>query len=154
MDLSALLASFASAFTQHQRLLTLQLEAPSLSAESLLPHALDGREGVSEAYLYQLTCLSPDTHLELKSLLGLTARLGVQEADGRESIRCGVVSRAELLGADGGFAKYALTLEPPFALLRHRRTSRVFQDLTVPEIVTQILHEHQANNAVFARCKR
>ncbi|MBA4709088.1 type VI secretion system Vgr family protein [Aquitalea aquatica] len=151
MDFSALLASFAAAFSQHQRLLTLQLDGGQIAAEQLLPHTLDGSEGVSEAYRYQLTCLSPDGTIELKSLLGVAARLGVLDADGNEVVRCGVVSRAELLGSDGGFAKYGLTIEPPFALLRLRRTSRVFQDLSLPDIVKQILAEHQANNPVFAQ---
>ena len=151
MDFSALLASFAAAFSQHQRLLTLQLDGGNIAAEQLLPHTLDGSEGVSEAYRYQLSCLSPDGNIELKSLLGVAARLGVLDADGSEVVRCGVVSRAELLGSDGGFAKYGLTIEPPFALLRLRRTSRVFQDLSVPDIVKQILAEHQANNPVFAQ---
>ncbi|MBA4706850.1 type VI secretion system Vgr family protein [Aquitalea aquatica] len=151
MDFSTLLASFAAAFSQHQRLLTLQLDGGQIAAEQLLPHTLDGSEGVSEAYRYQLSCLSPDGTIELKSLLGVAARLGVLDADGNEVVRCGVVSRAELLGSDGGFAKYGLTIEPPFALLRLRRTSRVFQDLSVPDIVKQILAEHQANNPVFAQ---
>ncbi|MCS3805679.1 uncharacterized protein involved in type VI secretion and phage assembly [Chromobacterium alkanivorans] len=55
------------------------------------------------------------------------------------------------MGSDGGFARYQLTVEAPFALLRHRRTSRVFQDLSVPDIVKQILSEHQQANPVFAR---
>ncbi|WP_137009672.1 type VI secretion system Vgr family protein [Aquitalea aquatilis] len=151
MDFSALLASFAAAFSQHQRLLTLQLDGGQIATEQLLPHTLDGSEGVSEAYRYQLSCLSPDGTIELKSLLGVAARLGVLDAAGSEVVRCGVVSRAELLGSDGGFAKYGLTIEPPFALLRLRRTSRVFQDLSVPDIVKQILAEHQANNPVFAQ---
>ncbi|WP_440030594.1 contractile injection system protein, VgrG/Pvc8 family, partial [Chromobacterium amazonense] len=106
---------------------------------------------LSQPYRYTLTCLSPDTHIELKSLLGQPARIGIEDASGGESIRCGVVSEARLAGADGGFAKYELTIEPPFALLRHRRTSRVFQGLTVPDIIQQILSEHQQSNPAFAR---
>ncbi|MEO9384678.1 phage late control D family protein, partial [Chromobacterium phragmitis] len=64
-----------------------------------------------------------------------------------------MVSQARLAGSDGGFAKYELSIEPPFALLRHRRTSRVFQDLSVPDIVKQILSEHQAANPAFARAQ-
>jgi type VI secretion system secreted protein VgrG len=71
-------------------------------------------------------------------------------------VRCGLVTRAEALPADGGFAQYRLTIEPPFALLRHRRTSRVFQDMTVPEIVETILDEHIRDNptigATFGYC--
>ncbi|UTH74435.1 type VI secretion system Vgr family protein [Chromobacterium sp. IIBBL 290-4] len=151
MDLSTLLASFASAFTQDRRQLTLSLGNGSIAAEQLLPLALDGEEGVSRSYRFTVTCLSPDGAIELKTLLGQPARIGIADASGGESIRCGVVSQAELTGADGGFAKYALTIEPPLALLRHRRTSRVFQDLTVPQIIEQILQEHQAANPAFAR---
>ncbi|WP_244898991.1 type VI secretion system Vgr family protein [Chromobacterium violaceum] len=151
MDLSALLASFASAFNQEQRLLTLELGSGQVAAEQLLPLSLDGEEGVSKSYRYTLTCLSPDGNIELKTLLGQPARIGIQDADGDETIRCGVVSQAKLAGSDGGFAKYELTIEPPFALLCHRKTSRVFQDLSVPDIVKQILSEHQAANPAFAR---
>ncbi|UTH73761.1 type VI secretion system Vgr family protein [Chromobacterium sp. IIBBL 290-4] len=151
MDLNALLASFASAFGQDRRVLTLQLGTGQIAAEQLLPLSLQAEEGISQPYRYTLTCLSPDTHIELKSLLGQPARIGIEDASGGESIRCGVVSEARLADADGGFARYELTIEPPFALLRHRRTSRVFQDLTVPDIVQQILTEHQQANPAFAR---
>ncbi|WP_199153582.1 type VI secretion system Vgr family protein [Chromobacterium sp. ASV23] len=151
MDLNALLASFASAFGQDRRVLTLRLGTGQIAAEQLLPLSLQAEEGLSQPYRYTLTCLSPDTHIELKSLLGQPARIGIEDAAGGESIRCGVVSEARLAGADGGFAKYELTIEPPFALLRHRRTSLVFQDITVPDIIQQILSEHQQSNPAFAR---
>ncbi|MFC3249099.1 type VI secretion system Vgr family protein [Chromobacterium piscinae] len=153
MDLNSLLSSFASAFNQDQRLLTLVLGSGQIASEQLLPLSLDGEEGVSKAYRYQLTCLSPDGAIELKTLLGQSARIGIADAQGHETIRCGVVSQARLMGSDGGFAQYGLTIEPPIALLRHRRTSRVFQDLSVPDIVQQIVHEHQAANPVFARAQ-
>ncbi|MDN0082331.1 type VI secretion system tip protein TssI/VgrG [Crenobacter sp. SG2305] len=151
VDFSTLLASFASAFTPHARLLTLQLGDGSRWADALLPQALTGEEALSDAYRYQLTCLSPDTELALKELLGQPVRLAVQDADGAAVARCGVVSSAQALGSDGGFAQYGLTIEPPVALLRHRRTSRVFQDLAVPDIVQQVLAEHRAANPGFAR---
>ncbi|TDR73339.1 type VI secretion system Vgr family protein [Paludibacterium purpuratum] len=151
MDLNTLLASFASAFNQDQRLLTLQLGNGHIAAGQLLPLSLAGEEGVSKPYRLVLACLSPDAGIELKSLLGQPARIGIHDADGGETLRCGVVSQARQLGADGGFAKYELTIEPPLALLRHRSTARVFQDQSVADIVKQILAEHQAANPLFAR---
>ncbi|WP_084282691.1 type VI secretion system Vgr family protein [Deefgea rivuli] len=149
-DVSQLLSSFAAAFSQEQRLISLQLGDGTIWAEQLLPQSVTGREGVNQAYRYQIDCLSPANDIELKSLLGLPIVLSVADANGDAIERCGVVSQAQMLGADGGFAKYQLIVEPPFALLRHRRTSRVFQDLSVPDIVKQLLGEHQANNSVFA----
>ena len=95
-----------------------------------MPLTVTGDEVVSGLYRYRVECLSPDDGVELKSLLGLPARLGLQGQDGGDVVRCGVVTAAETLGSDGGFAKYALTIEPPFALLKLRRTSRVFQKLS------------------------
>uniref|UniRef100_UPI0025DCB645 type VI secretion system Vgr family protein n=1 Tax=Iodobacter sp. TaxID=1915058 RepID=UPI0025DCB645 len=150
MNLSDLLASFASAFSQDQRLISLQLGDGAAWGEQLLPQRVTGREGINQAYRYQIDCLSPDGALELKSLLGLPIVLSIANANGEAIERCGVVSQAQLLGSDGGFAKYSLTVEPPFALLRYRRTSRVFQDLSIPDLIKQVLAEHQAKNPVFA----
>jgi type VI secretion system secreted protein VgrG len=150
MNLSDLLASFAAAFNQDNRLISLQLGDGGVWGEQLLPQSVTGREGVNQAYHYQIDCLSPSGEIQLKSLLGLPIVLGVADANGDKIERCGVVSQAQMLGADGGFAKYQLIVEPPFALLRHRRTSRVFQDISVPDIIKQVLGEHQANNSVFA----
>ncbi|UXY16960.1 type VI secretion system tip protein VgrG [Chitiniphilus purpureus] len=149
MDLTALLSSFASAFSQGQRLVSLQLGDGSYWGETLLPQAVQGEEALSQPYRYRVECLSPSVDLELKSLLGLPAQLALLTADGAEVVRCGVVTRAEALPSNGGFARYALTLEPPLALLAHRRTSRVFQDMTVPDIVKAVLDEHLAANPVF-----
>ncbi|MEJ8676969.1 hypothetical protein, partial [Chromobacterium amazonense] len=62
MDLNALLASFASAFGQDRRVLTLRLGTGQIAAEQLLPLSLQAEEGLSQPYRYTLTCLSPDTH--------------------------------------------------------------------------------------------
>lgn len=44
----------------------------------------------------------------------------------------------ELLKADGGFARYALTLGPWYSFLAHGRDSSIFQDKTVFEILDAI----------------
>ncbi|MDC7704602.1 type VI secretion system Vgr family protein [Vogesella indigofera] len=150
MSFPDLLTSFASAFNQEQRLLTLQLGDGARWGEALLPLSLSGDEALADDYRFRVECLSASDSIELKTLLGLPVRLGIAGADGSESLRCGVVSAAETLGSDGGFAKYALTVEPPFALLRLRHTSRVFQDLSVDAIVRQLFAEHAAANPVFA----
>ncbi|MFC7421651.1 type VI secretion system Vgr family protein, partial [Iodobacter arcticus] len=141
---------FAAAFNQDQRLVSLQLGDGAAWGEQLLPQHVTGSEGINQAYRYQIDCLSPDGAVELKSLLGLPIVLAVADANGDAIERCGVISQAQLLGSDGGFAKYSITVEPPFALLRYRRTSRVFQDLSAVDIVKQVLAEHQAKNPVFA----
>ncbi|MEN9658572.1 MAG: hypothetical protein RL571_2037 [Pseudomonadota bacterium] len=150
LPLSQILSSFAAAFNQNQRLISLQLGDGSAWGGQLLPQRVLGSEGISQAYRYQIECLSADTALELKSLLGLPLVLSVADASGSEIERCGVITQVQLIGSDGGFARYVLIAEPPFALLRYRRTSRVFQDISVPDIIKQVLSEHQAKSSVFA----
>jgi len=151
MDINNLLASFASAFDQNNRLLSLDIGTDQHWDGVLLPQQVEGSEAVSDSYRYLVDCLSPDATLELKQLLGLPARLAIRDQNGVEVVRTGVITSAEAKGSDGGFARYALTIEPPFVLLKLRSTSRVFQDLSVTDIVKQILAEHQANNPVFAK---
>ncbi|WP_308445840.1 type VI secretion system Vgr family protein, partial [Chitinolyticbacter albus] len=144
-----LLASFAAAFTQEQRLVTLHLGDGASFGEQLLPQSVSGEEALSQPYRYVVECLSPDVGLALKSLLGLPAELGILTAEGGTVVRCGVITRAQALPSDGGFAKYGLTIEPPFSLLQHRRTSRVFQDQTPVEIIKTVVDEHIGSNPVF-----
>lgn len=148
--LPELLASFASAFTQAQRLITLELGDGSRFPGPLLPQTAVGEEALTSPYRYRLRCLSPDAAIKLKSVLGLPAAFGILDAGGRTVRRCGVVSEVKRLPADGRFAAYELAVEPPLALFRHRHTSRVFQDRSVPDIVEAVLAEHRATNPVFA----
>jgi type VI secretion system secreted protein VgrG len=155
VPLSPLSSSFSSfpdsLFTQHARLLTLRFAADSgLAPDLLLPHRLAGEEHVSRCYRYTLDCLSPDSFLELKDLLGQPVKVGILQADGDVRSLCGLVTAAACLGADGGFAHFQLTIEPALATLDRRSNSRAFQDKSIPEIVDAILREHLAANPVFA----
>ena len=147
-----IVATGAALFGQESRLLKLRFsESSSIPEDTLLPHRLVGEESLSQLYVYTLDCLSADTHLELKDLLGQPIEVTILLPDDGERLLTGLITRAEQAGADGGFAKYILTIEPALATLTYRRNSRVFQDKTVPQIVTAILDEHNANNPAFTR---
>ncbi|MDR3409531.1 MAG: type VI secretion system tip protein TssI/VgrG [Formivibrio sp.] len=145
-----LLNSFACAFTQSNRLLTLQFGGDGFEPEALLPHILRGTHSISSLYRYELDCLSANAFIELKDLLGLPVQVGILDPVGDERIITGVVTSVATLGADGGFSAYRLVIEPALALLAKRRTSRVFQDQSVPEIVKTLLDEHLAAYPLFA----
>ena len=148
--LSDLRSSGASLFGQGSRLLKLRFaERSGIGEEALLPHRLKGEERLSQTYRYTLECLSPDVHLELKTLLGQAVEIVLLLPDGGARLLTGLVTAAAQNGADGGFARYTLTIEPALATLRERRNSRVFQDKSVPEIVATILDEHLAQNSAF-----
>ncbi|NTV09216.1 MAG: type VI secretion system tip protein VgrG [Zoogloea sp.] len=151
-SLAELAASGAALFNQHARLIRLRFgEGCPIAADALLPQRVRGEEGLSRNYRYELDCLSPDMHVELKDLLGQPVEIGLLLPEGGERLLTGLVTRAEQRGADGGFALYRLTVEPALATLAHRRNSRVFSDKTVPEIVSTLLDEHLAANTAFTQ---
>ena len=56
----------------------------------------------------------------------------------------GHITSVESLKADGGFARYAITLSPWYAFLRQGRDSRIFQDKSVFDILDALFGEGQS----------
>lgn len=130
--------------TQDTRLLRLQTV---LGPDVLLAHRLDlcecllpmadaaggaGWHAVVQAW-------SADAHLELRALIGTPVSVELCRADGSWRVWQAQVTEAGFEGADGGLAAYRLVLQPWLGLLAHRRDSRVFQDLSVAEVLDQVL---------------
>ena len=151
-NLSDLLSSYASAFVQESRLL--ELRVLGVGSEELLPVEAKGEESVSGDYRVEVGCLSPDTHLELKQLIGRIAELNLLLADGGHKTISGLIAEARHEGADGGFSRFVLVIVPGLALLTHRTNSRVFQDQSVPEIIDTLLAEHRDAGGPWAAACR
>jgi type VI secretion system secreted protein VgrG len=143
------LASFASPFTQSDRLFTLGFaEGSGIAPDLLLPHHLRGIERISGTYLYQVEVLSANAYVEAKDILGQAAEIAIQLADGNERLVTGVVTAFGPIAADGGMARYALHLEPCLAVLAHRFNACVRQDMAVPDILKDVFERHQKRNPV------
>lgn len=126
-------------FNQNARLLELKTALP---ATSLIVERFSGREAVSESFHFEIDCVSTHAHFDLKPLLGEEVTLRLLQADGSKRSWHGYITRAMQLGADGGFARYRLVMEPFLAFLGQRRDCYLFQDKTVVDIVGQILADY------------
>jgi type VI secretion system secreted protein VgrG len=122
-------------FTSDTRLY--DIETP-LGTDKLLVESWVGREELSTLYEWQIFCLSTDAHIELKTLLAKQVLLRTRLADGTQATRSGWVAQVAQLGADGGLARYQLTLVPWLWLATQRHNSRVFQDKTILQILEQV----------------
>ncbi|MES2760124.1 MAG: type VI secretion system tip protein TssI/VgrG [Pseudomonadota bacterium] len=129
-------------FTQDSRLL--RITTP-LGPDKVLVECVRGSEGLSRGYSFDVSVLSTDAHIPLKSLLGqpallelLTAVQGIKWRPFHGHITC-----ARLAGANGGFARYCLTIEPWSAFMAFGRDSRMFQDKTVFEILDAVFQGWQ-----------
>ncbi|WBS04811.1 type VI secretion system tip protein TssI/VgrG [Pseudoduganella sp. SL102] len=122
--------------SQSSRLL--HLHTP-LGTDVLLAESLHGEEGLDSSFRLQVSALSPDAALSLRSLLGQPALLALQAGPGQSTRHFhGHVTAAELCGANGGLARYRLVIEPWTAFLALGRDSRVFQDKSVLDIIDTV----------------
>lgn len=129
MDLTKIFAP------QNRRLI--KLTTPFRDDQTLLLEHFSGHEGLSTLFSFELSLISQDARLELKSLIGQPARLDIELAD------CGVrpvhghITQFNLLGSDGGLARYSATLSPWLWMLTRRVDSRIFQEQIIERSFAQ-----------------
>lgn len=112
-----------------------------------------GREAASEPYRYQITFTCSAQDLSAQQLLRRNASLtfsapmnnlmGLATQPSVAKHVHGVVTDFRRLSGSADEARYQLVIEPFFALLRHQiRSHRFFINQSVPQVVEQILREH------------
>lgn len=124
--------------TQGTRLL--QIET-ALASGTLVVEQCRITEAVhaSEPLWAEVDCISTSAYLALKVLSGEQAALKLQLADGTWRTWHGHVVHCAQLGADGGLARYRLTLAAWTHWLTHRLDARIFQDQTAQGILTEVM---------------
>jgi type VI secretion system secreted protein VgrG len=98
-----------------------------------------GREALSTPFAFEVELVSERPDLELESLLHQPAFLAF--APDGAGIH-GLVHRIAQGESGQRLTRYRLTLVPQLAYLAHRSNQRIFQHLTVPQIVARVLEEH------------
>ena len=131
-------------FSSDRRLYALTIgDGAALSGSvNLLVEAFTADDAVQGVGARDIIALATDAHIPLTSLLGQAAALKMSLADGSRVSFGGNVSRAEMLGSEGGFARYRLRLTPWLWRLSQAHNSRVWQEKTVCEIVDAVFEAH------------
>ncbi|WAH53096.1 type VI secretion system tip protein VgrG [Pseudescherichia vulneris] len=121
----------------------------------------EGREALSEPFRYTIEFTSTDKALTPQQMLmqdaSLTLQAPVDQGFGlrvQQPVRTlqGVVTGFERLSTSEDEAHYALTLQPRLALLARSHQNRIYQDMSVPDIVEHVLrtrHEMRGEDFVF-----
>jgi type VI secretion system secreted protein VgrG len=137
---SAVQTALGGTFSQHQRIMTLSTVA---GPDALLAESLRATEGLSEGFRLDVSALSLDAAIPLKSLIGQPALVELGAAGfGAPRAFHGHVTGAEQVGSNGGFARYRLTIEPWTRFLSLGRDSRLFQDMTVCDILDAVMKSY------------
>lgn len=127
-------------FTQADR--WLQIRFAGIDADRLVLETFRGREAVSEPFRYSLELIA-DTSLALRpdDLLGRPASVRLAYLNQPERWFNGIVAAIEQDAPGRDVTRFRATLEPKAALLKRTRRSRVFQDMTVRNILEIVLRD-------------
>lgn len=121
---------------QNRRLI--RFTSPIANQQELLLEHFSGAEGLSTLFSFELSLISQDARLELKSLMGQPASLEIELASGEARHVHGYISRFSLQNSDGGLAYYSATLSPWLWMLSRRVDSRIFQEQTLEDILRTV----------------
>ena len=108
------------------------------------------RERMSVEPFYQLEIVSPQADLDLDGLLGSVMSIDIDLDEGAlRSLHTHVVAAYDTGQMDDKYT-YTLELGSWLSFLAENRNCRIFQNLTVPQIVTQVFTAHNRKDFVFA----
>ncbi|MDS9875493.1 type VI secretion system tip protein VgrG [Pseudomonas protegens] len=125
-------------FQQSTRLA--QVNCP-LGPDVLLLKSLGGGEELGRLFDYQLQLASSDANIDLNQLLGKPMGLSVQLDGGGQRYFHGIVARCSQNIDTGQFASYEVTLRPWLWLLSRTSDCRIFQNLSIPQIIKQVFRD-------------
>ena len=128
--------AMATTYQQANRFLTV---TTPLGGDKLLLVGLTGTEAISELFQIQLEAIATnETQVPFDQLLGKKITAQILAPGGNRRYLNGICNRVVQGGRDTIFTFYRLEIVPEFWFLTRKAQSRIFQQVTVPEILTQV----------------
>ncbi len=109
-----------------------------LGSDVLLLEGFQGTESVSEPFAFRLDLLSETEDLDPLEVLRKPMQITLQLHNGGPRVIHGLVRRFAQLGQERHLTHYRAELVPWLSFLALSRDSRIYQRLTVPEIIEQV----------------
>ncbi len=131
------------AYSQSTRLCSFD---SALGPDALLLRQMSATEGVSSLFQIDLQCASEDADHDPQAIVGKPGHVTLETADGQKRFFHGIVARFQQGGRDARICHYTVTLRPWTWLLSRRINCRIFQDKTVPEIVSKVFEDAGFND--------
>jgi type VI secretion system secreted protein VgrG len=103
---------------------------------------LRGWEELGQPFEYELVLTSREEELPLQQLIGAPMSVHVEQPDGRLQYFHGIVAAFHETSDEGPLASHQASLRPWFWLLSRSADCRIFQNLSVPEIVQEVFRDH------------
>lgn len=117
-----------------------QINSP-LGPDTLILGEMGGGEELGRLFDYELQLTSSDAAIDLNQLLGKPMSLSLQlDGQGQRHFH-GIVARCSQNIDRGQYASYQVTLRPWLWLLTRTSDCRIFQNLSIPQIIKQVFRD-------------
>jgi len=134
-------------YTQDNRFIRIDT---TLGVDELLLQSFNGEEGISRPFHFELAMHSENRSIQFDSIVGKKATVTVFLPDGSPRYINGIVSSFSQGGSsplEGGmsptvFTSYYATLVPWLWALTRTSDCRIFQNLSVPDIIAKVFKDH------------
>ncbi len=134
-------------YTQENRLIQVYT---TLGADELLLHSFSGQEGISQLFHFEMRMHSENRSIKFEDIVGKKATIVTHLPDGKLRYFNGIINSFAQGGSsplEGGatpkiFAGYYATLVPWLWVLTRSSDCRIFQNMTVPDIITKVFKDH------------
>jgi type VI secretion system secreted protein VgrG len=110
--------------------------------EELSLRTLHGRETLGQPFRYDLELLSDNFELDGAPLLGQAVTVRLQTTGDSERYFNGIATHFSYGGTHGNLAAYHVTLRPWLWLLSHTALNQVYQRVSIPELVLDIVRSY------------
>jgi type VI secretion system secreted protein VgrG len=123
-----------------------------LGEDVLHVEALHGSEGISQLFSYELSLVSEARGICFEKLIGTSVTVSINLSSGNKRYLNGIISSfsqgssGKSTGSDSRFSHYRATMVPWLWLLTRSAESRIYQNMSVPEIAEQLFKEHGCND--------
>jgi type VI secretion system secreted protein VgrG len=142
---SALEAAAALSFSQAGRAITVETV---LGPDVLLLQSFEGEEEIAGGFRYSLRMLSKDPAVSAAKLIRTAASVCITMNDGSTRYINGLISRFAQLETTQGLTSYEADLRPWFWFLSLGADFRVYQEMTIPDIVKKVCKDQGFSDIV------
>lgn len=111
-----------------------------LGGDKLLFRQMYASEKLGQLFEFELELLSEDGNIKHEDLLAENVTVSITTGDNESRYFNGLVSRFSFAGTSDRFFLYRATLKPWFWLLCHSGDCRIFQEMSVPDIIKEIFN--------------
>ena len=119
------------------------MEIATPLADDLLFHTMQAREELSRVAEYQVELLSLKNDITIDDVLGKNVTIKLARQDDSTRYFNGFVTRFSQGGTYGKYRRYHASVHTWPWFLSQTADCRIFQDMTVPDIVKQVFGDHE-----------